>query len=86
MNDSKKIDDGGAAFPPSYEPDPSDPMKAIYRGITKRDWFAGQALNAIAATSSASSEEAIPDLIKKIAEVSYKIADAMIAARKGGAA
>lgn len=57
------------AFPNPYiEADP------LERGMTLRDWFAGQALANVYTASENS-----PD---KVAEWAYQIADAMLAARE----
>ena len=50
------------------------------QGMSLRDWFAGQALAGMCADPTLAGE---PD---KWATQSYRLADAMIAARKGGAA
>ncbi|MDX3926776.1 MAG: hypothetical protein QHC90_13355 [Shinella sp.] len=79
---SDKIHDGGPAFPPAYEPDPNDYTKAVYRGLTKRDWFAGQALAGLMAHSFDDGgdflHECGPDAA---AYQSYRMADAMLRAR-----
>lgn len=67
MADSKKIDDGGYAFPASSS-------TFGINGMTLRDWFAGHALSNVYTASEQS-----PD---KAAEWAYQVADAMIAARK----
>jgi len=77
---AEPIDDGGSAFPlcvPDYHGD----RPHLQNGMSLRDWFAGQALAAMTAA---------PDYSKgpcdqSMAERAYVIADAMIAARKGGA-
>ena len=69
-----KIDDGGPAFP-------KGPLQT---GMSLRDWFAGQALVAHASTSE---WEMLDDLAQKnLAEASYEMADAMLAARSKGEA
>ena len=73
--------DGGPAFPPAYEPDPNDYTKAVYRGLTKRDWFAGQAITAIGGSIQAPSGADLYAVCAEIARVSYMVADAMLAAR-----
>jgi len=85
---SAEIDDGGPAFPQplAFDPANGNPVTtAMYfakvSGMTIRDWFAGQALAAMTAA---------PDYSKgpcnqAMAERAFVIADAMIAARKGGA-
>jgi hypothetical protein len=76
-------DDGGPAFPiqGSYDTDYE------HNGMTLRDWFAGQALAGILGGGFA---DTIPhdDLNggRDAAAFAYQYADAMIAARKGGAA
>ena len=80
MSESKTIYDGGPAFARSaaehghgghYEQD----------GMSLRDWFAGQALVGILSTYS-------DDLVawEKVSHRAFGIADAMITARKAGAA
>ena len=68
MSDSK-IDDGGPAFPV-----PNSVNANIVRGMTLRDWFAGQALAAIIANEvNASANGDAAD--------AYMYADAMLKAR-----
>ena len=84
---SNQIDDGGPAFPiPPYGTgDPRDGMTTARDGLSLRDWFAGQAL----ATMTASTYWC-EDPQKKInlehygaeARTAYAVADAMLAARK----
>ena len=73
MSDSK-IDDGGFAFPTIGN------SSCNSDGMTLRDWFAGQAMNAINCTWSDEETRVL------FAKRCYAMADAMIAARKGGAA
>ena len=72
-------DQGGAAFPIPHSNDPrsyeSEP------GMSLRDWFAGQAL---AGKMSIDSIEYLTP--QDIADRCYRQADAMLAARQGGAA
>lgn len=49
-------------------------------GMTLRDWFAGRALEAIYHNGGRYG----PDGMKQVAEYSYAMADAMLAARQGG--
>lgn len=87
MADSKKIDDGGSAFPCEGGVDSglyADP------GMTLRDWFAGQAdvpWNAVIETLALKGNKTptVDDVLRYRAEVKYIAADAMIAARKAGA-
>lgn len=69
-----KINDGGAAFPTLDNAGQGVVLREW--GITKRDWFAGQALE-----WSGNSEWFSQDP-KHAAERAYAIADAMIAARE----
>lgn len=64
------IDDGGPAFPNN------DQNGCAFAGMTLRDWFAGQALAGILDRTYG-----IP--VSIIAERSYQMADAMLAAREG---
>ena len=60
------IDDGGPAFPTPYRD----------KGMSLRDWFAGMAMPAVCL-------EAVGELSEsQIASDAYRIADAMLAARK----
>jgi hypothetical protein len=75
---SKKIDDGGAAFPKSdcIEPD-MEPIRYGY-GMTLRDYFAAAALSGY----TTNRERITSDRV--LAKWSYSLADEMIKARKGG--
>lgn len=76
--ESKEIDWGGNAFPAEggsdsgLHPDP---------GMSLRDWFAGKAL-----AGSLAGEPGSHLVPERLARDCYAFADAMIAARKGGAA
>ena len=67
------IKDGGPAFPIPY----GQVMSDEGRGMTLRDWFAGQALAGYLANGGAAFWD-------RDAQNAYAAADAMIAARKGG--
>lgn len=75
------IDDGGPAFPrPSgIAQEGVDTTAKI--GMTLRDWFAGQALAGMMAHQNSSKWTRY-----EVAGDCYAYADAMLAARKGGAA
>jgi len=81
---SKKIDNGGAAFPHKAKHYDSDCGGYVYSldhhepGMTLRDYFAAAALNGFATNSETIASE------RELAEWSYSIADEMIKARKGG--
>lgn len=68
-------DNGGPAFPPFHNPKNHD------SGMTLRDYFAARALQSIMLDHDA--RVAFP---QTIAGRAYDYADAMLAARKGGAA
>ena len=68
---STPINDGGSAFPLYLPQDEGN----IRDGMTLRDWFAGQALNAIAARNTDRT-------YRDDADEAYSFADAMIAARE----
>ena len=82
---SKRIDDGGPAYPVVRMP--LDPDTIMNRpGMSLRDWFAGQALAGFASSwydrhkdDPATQRGAGPS---EIAAAAYAHADAMIAARK----
>lgn len=87
---SDEIDKGGPAFPIETTATPYAP------GMTMRDWFAGQApvtiLDAAHACGFTDLEEAMRTDAQRVtvfavmAMMRWEYADAMIAARKGGAA
>ena len=72
MSDTKQINDGGPAFPTVCETINEEPAK----GMTLRDWFAGQALAGILA----GADKMVAD--DELAKMSYWAADAMLAAKK----
>jgi len=77
--DVSKINDGGAAFPNSVQPD----FQYAEGGMSMRDWFAGQIASGMAAFSGTAGVSYGPH---EIAGRAYEVADAMLAARaKGGA-
>ncbi len=73
-------EDGGAAFPGPFsghcgKPDHMAPCDCyVDKGMTLRDWFAGQVINRVARLGT-------PIDYKVHAKEAYKIADAMISAR-----
>lgn len=75
-------DDGGQAFPAAYTVGPNDDLYPPAPGMTLRDWFAGQALAGQLAFSPHDSFDKfhMPD---EVAALTYRMADAMIAARLG---
>jgi len=84
--------DGGAAFPyfreiPEKKLD--EVMTVFHPGMTLRDWFAGQALSGLIVYcekfegASQFQELMCAQPWDKLATVSYKYADAMLAAREG---
>jgi len=74
-------DSGGPAFPlqPASTPD------MHYLGMTLRDWFAGQSIHAAQVMTLNYIPVSNPQFQASVAHNAYSIADAMIAARKGGA-
>ena len=77
----KAINDGGTAFPCPVEFDPNQQLVSHGSfGMSLRDWFAGQALSSITVASDYSKGPCN----QAMADRAYCIADAMLAARKGG--
>ncbi len=64
--------DGGPAFPVEWVT--ADGSSCIYRGMSLRDWFAGQALSALVRYDDGC-------FIPSYATDAYRIADAMLAER-----
>ena len=82
-----KPNDGGPAFP--VHGIPVDPDTYLNRpGMALRDWFAGQI--AAASITNATGLGGMSESLRKkqfvmLSELSYEIADAMLAAREKGA-
>lgn len=78
-----KIDDGGQAFPV-----PADDNAGWHsqEGMSLRDWFAGQTAASISGALTGAGRATAPKDAIMVAKASYTLADAMIAARKGGEA
>lgn len=83
MSDIKKIDDGGPAFSGGlFEPQHggTNDREPWNPGMSLRDWFAGQWVAGVARRQYDEDY-----LSHEVARQAYQFADAMIAARKGGA-
>ena len=75
--DSQAKNNGGPAFP-------RDERHLGHNGMSLRDWFAGQALGAVATISIQPGMKAAdggPIESRHIAQAAYNIADAMLAER-----
>jgi len=74
-----EIDGGGPAFPlpVNADIDCAGRFASGYGGISKREWFAGMALQGLLANPSMILKQA------DIPELSFEYADAMIRAEKG---
>lgn len=82
MTDSKKIDDGGPAYPHGYSAQANS-----MPGMSLRDWFAGQALAGMLAMpehDNGNFHNNCGEPFIGPARYAYRMADAMIAARKAG--
>jgi len=78
-----KIDDGGPAFPIAYPVVDGQPGGGN-DGMTLRGYFAAKALpEVLTIRSDALNALSTDEKMKKIGELAYLIADAMLAARKG---
>ena len=77
MSDPQKIDDGGPAFP-------DDGQKDYNGGLSKRDWFAGQAMAALVAAGARPDGQDVLQCrdTSEVAAVAVQYADATIAALK----
>lgn len=72
-----KIKNGGPAFPSHVSMG-----EVTYRGMSLRDWFAGQALVHIANWTPYCDHSDTKSFQKAKAEYAYGLADAMLAARE----
>ena len=81
------MSDNPNAFPTHDQTPTTDPRERILQGgMTLRDYFAGQALPTIIAVCAGdTSITARPSTEAYFAEKAYLVADAMLAARTGGA-
>lgn len=73
---SETIRGGGLAFPPNAGWREDDPA---CRGMTLRDWFAGQALAGL--TANMNRQEFVEMSTQHMASLAYRYADAMLRAR-----
>lgn len=91
-----KIDDSGSAFPSGHYIDDTGRMQFYHDGMSLRDWFAGQFLAGVASederplgVDGLAPQHEIDASLREFwgsrAHVAYIAADAMLAARKGGA-
>lgn len=72
-----KIDGSGSAFP---HPEFDQNGMRLPPGLTKRDWFAGQAINGLLANGKGFNSPWM-DHLPSAAEWAYRVADAMLAER-----
>lgn len=88
-----KIDDGGPAFSGGlyeHQNAGANDREPMNPGMSLRDWFAGKAMagfagnNAIFAANNQNGWELVNASARDLADRAYWLADAMIAARKGG--
>ena len=83
MKNPPDKDVGGAAFPGAYYPTSESDVPEYYFGMSLRDHFAAQALNSLIARFDISDFARIPETFSsQVAKTAYKIADAMLEARK----
>lgn len=86
MADSKKIDDGGHAYPVCFEGGKnSGESPYFHEGMSLRDWFAGQAIGTIIDRCSGDTRRSHEHQTDYFARVAYEVADALLIARKAGA-
>ena len=83
---SATINDGGPACPYAFEHNDGE-RGGFAPGMSLRDWFAGQALQQFVGERDhqAWAHQRFEEARHTIAKAAYNIADAMIAARSGGA-
>ncbi|ASP30744.1 hypothetical protein CHH26_11285 [Qipengyuania flava] len=72
---NEKVPENPPAFPRNYDADG-------HNGMWLRDWFAGQAMQVIAPIMAAKIEGMQSFTGQEVAEAAYRMADALLAARK----
>lgn len=72
-----KRNDGGSAFPP-----PVPEWTPENKGMSLRDWFAGQALSGVIRMCAGDTRREGETIDEYFARAAYEIADAMLEARK----
>jgi hypothetical protein len=81
-----QVDDGGPAYPiPWHQMSDGTSAPAEPKGMTLRDWFAGQALAGLLANPlhlRGYPDASDPELFKDTAEAAYEAADALIRDRR----
>ena len=83
---NEKINDGGPAFPGQQDTCPDGKWNQTWEpGMSRRDWFAGQALAGLCAAHAhpqSSGYPNEPDQVACISRDSYKLAEGMLAERE----
>jgi len=85
------IDDGGPAFPVAGYDNPNHGRQYGVNGMSLRDWFAGMAMQgALACPTPSNQWDAMASSVGLsvddfLGKRMFQLADAMLAARKGGA-
>lgn len=82
MSDDNPIDDGGPAFPFQELHDNGLPVAVADRGMSLRDWFAGQALAGLLAREHPDTDQVAGP--RTICGMAYDYADRMLVIRKNG--
>lgn len=77
----KQIDEGGQAFP-FTEKNSNGTHYHSFQGMTLRDYFAAKAMSGMVANADFDYSPLGDNSIKNVADDAYKLADAMIRARK----
>lgn len=86
MGATKKIEDGGPAFQ-SFRQHALGRVEQVHPGMSLRDWFAGQAMAGMLAMpehDNGNFHNNCGEAFVGPARYAYRMADAMIAARKSG--
>ena len=70
--------------PPAFPTDGRIQHGTPYDGMSLRDWFAGQALPAVIAATSAGQHDlcGTGSVVEQLAQEAYRLADAMLVARE----